>query len=207
MFVTCSTVPGTSTDWNGVYREFRGPLLAERLRRLQKMGIIEKQAAGHGRKNEYRLTLAGEELQEVIDTLLTWGVRWVFGEPDPNELDPVLLLWWMQGRVRADQLPEERVVVQFDFCGADNGSYWLVLAAGDVSVCLQHPGFEIDLLVTADLATFYQLWLGQITYAAALREPGVEIDATPALLRGFPNWFAWSPAAATVQTTTPGVNL
>ena len=176
-------------------------LLADRLRRLQKMGVIEKRTTG-SRNTEYQATSAGEELQAVIDGLMTWGARWTFGEPDQDELDPVLLLWWMRDRVCADQLPKERVVVQFDFHGNGGGSYWLVLAKEDVSVCLKHPGFEIDVLVTASLATFYKLWLGRVSYADSLREQKVEVDAIPAYARNFPNWFAWSPAAATVRAVT-----
>ncbi|MFN8458485.1 MAG: hypothetical protein U0401_28170 [Anaerolineae bacterium] len=36
-----------------------------------------------------------------------------------------------------------------------NESYWLVLTKEDVRL-LTHPGFDLDVLVTADLAAFYQ---------------------------------------------------
>jgi len=177
-------------------------LLAERLRRLQKMGVIEKHPTGSGRKTEYHLTKAGEELQPVVDVLTVWGARWAFGEPEEEELDPVLLMWWMRDRVCVDQLPQERVVVQFGFRGAKKETFWLILAVEDVSVCLTHPGFEIDVLVTADLSTFYQVWLGRISYADALREGKVKVEATPGLARNFPHWFAWSPVATMVRAET-----
>jgi hypothetical protein len=91
-------------------------------------------------------------------------------------------------------------VVQFDFRGAKKETFWLVIAAEDVSVCLRHPGFEIDVLVTADLSTFYQVWLGRISYADALRERKVEVEAIPSLARNFPQWFAWSPVVTTVRS-------
>jgi DNA-binding HxlR family transcriptional regulator len=178
-------------------------LLAERLRRLQKMGVIEKHPLGRGRKTEYYLTQAGEELQSVVDVLTVWGARWAFGEPEEEELDPVLLMWWMRDRVCVDQLPQERVVVQFDFRGAKKETFWLVLAVEDVSVCLTHPGFEIDVLVTADLSTLYQVWLGRIRYADALRARKVEVEAIPSLARNFPHWFAWSPVATAVRSEIP----
>lgn len=182
-------------------------LLAERLRRLQKMGVIEKHPLGRGRKTEYFLTKAGEELRPIMDVLTVWGARWAFGEPEEEELDPVLLMWWMRDRVCVDQLPQERVVVQFDFRAAKKETFWLVLAVEDVSVCLTHPGFEIDVLVTADLSTFYQVWLGRISYADALGERKVEVEAIPSLVRNFPNWFAWSPVATTVRTETSNDTL
>lgn len=189
--------------FNNLWRGLPGiskALLADRLRRLQDEGVIEKRQLSNGRQTtEYRLTPAGEELQAVMYALLTWGARWSFGEPDPEELDPILLLWWIRDRVHTDHLPTERVVVEFDFRGADEGYYWLVLTENDVSVCLQHPGYEVDVVVHADLAAFFQVWLGRLSYADALRTRQVNIDALPALARDFPNWFAWSAAAATVR--------
>lgn len=178
-------------------------LLAERLRRLQRMGVVEKleEAAGP-RRTEYRLTQAGLELQAVVESLLVWGARWAFGHPEANDLDPVLLLWWMRSRVRVEQLPEQRVVVQFDFKGAVNESYWLILTREDVSICLTPPGFELDVLITADLATCYQVWLGRMEFAAALKASLVEIEAIPSLAGRFPDWFSYSHAAATVRAVT-----
>jgi DNA-binding HxlR family transcriptional regulator len=183
-------------------------LLAERLHRLQRMGVVEKVDRGKGpRQTEYRLTKAGQELQTVIDSLLTWGARWAFDQPELNDLDPILLLWWMRNRVHVERLPKQRVVVQFDFKGAVDESYWLVLTKEDVSVCLTDPGFDLDVLVTADLAAFYRIWLGHLDFSAALQEGLVKIEAIPALARNFPHWFAYSQAAATVRASTTAVSV
>src|SRR5918996_5250318 len=74
-------------------------LLAERLRRLVQSGVLERHAAKRGKRIAYRLTPAGRELQQMIETLGDWGARWAFGNPRPNELDPIVLLWWMRRRV------------------------------------------------------------------------------------------------------------
>src|SRR5262245_64944536 len=44
-------------------------LLAERLRRLQRTGVLERRSAARGQRTEYRLTRAGRELQPIIDQL------------------------------------------------------------------------------------------------------------------------------------------
>lgn len=111
----------------------------------------------------------------------------------------------MRSRVRVEQLPQQRVVVQFDFRGAVHESYWLVLTREDVSVCLTHPGFDLDVLVTADLATFFRIWLGHMDFTVALQEDLVEIEAIPTLVHDFPHWFAYSHAAATVRAVNPSV--
>ena len=175
-------------------------LLAERLRRLQRMGVVKKlQQENNRQRTEYQLTKAGQELETVIGALLEWGARWAFGDPEPEDLDPLLLMWWMRSRVLVERLPEQRVVVQFDFSGAATDTYWLVLTKKDVSLCLLHPGFEIDVLVTADLSTLFQVWLGRTRLAEASRDGRVEIEAIPRLVEAFPQWFGYSPAAGAVQ--------
>jgi DNA-binding HxlR family transcriptional regulator len=183
-------------------------LLVDRLDRLEREGVIEKHDIDRGRRTtEYELTEAGQQLMDVIQEVLEWGTRWAFGEPRESELDPILLLWWMRQRVHRERLPQERIVVQFDFEGAEQDHYWLVLTRDDVSVCLNYPGFQVDVLITADLAAFYQIWLGRVSYRQALRERALTVDAIPALRSAFPDWFALSPAAGTVQAVEAGYSF
>jgi DNA-binding MarR family transcriptional regulator len=175
-------------------------LLADRLRRLERMGLVEKVELADGRqRTAYYPTPAGRELQDVINSLLVWGAQWAFEEPEEQDLDPTLLMWWMRDRVCVDELPEHRVVVRFDFTGAKYEKFWLVLTREDVSVCLTDPGFELNVLVTADLSTFLQIWLGRVSYYEAVRDGRVEVDAVPRLVEAFPNWFAYSLAAPAVR--------
>jgi DNA-binding HxlR family transcriptional regulator len=174
-------------------------LLSERLRRLQRVGVLERQDAPRGKKACYKLTQAGRELLPLLDVLIQWGAKWAFGEPELSELDPTLLMWWMHDRVNPERLPQRRVVVEFDFRGASVGSYWLVLQEGAASVCHQHPGFDVDVVVAADLAAMYKVWLGQMTFAEAMHDGSIELQAPPSLARAFPTWFAFSPAASGVR--------
>jgi len=174
-------------------------LLVQRLRRLEEAGIVERRPGTNGGGPAYHLTRAGRQLQRVIDVLGGWGARWAFGDPRPRELDPVVLLWWMRCRVHRERLPDRRVVVQFDFRGARGGHFWLVLERADVSVCLQHPRFEIDLVVRANLSLFYRVWLGRVPLEEATRRGWVRFDGPPALRREFPRWLAWSPMAPAVR--------
>ena len=174
-------------------------LLSDRLRRLQRAGILDRQDAPRGKKARYQLTQAGRELLPMLDILIQWGARWAFGEPELSELDPTLLMWWMHDRVNLERLPQRRVVVEFDFRGASMRTYWLLLQEGEASVCYQHPGFDVDVVVEADLAAMYKVWLGQITFAEAMRDGSIELEAPPSLARAFPTWFAFSPAASGVR--------
>jgi DNA-binding HxlR family transcriptional regulator len=180
-------------------------LLADRLRRLERMELVEKVQQENGRRRTaYYLTEAGRELDTVINSLLVWGARWAFEEPEEKELDPVLLMWWMRGRVSRKNLPAQRVVARFDFTGAKRETFWLVLTKEDVSICLTDPGFDLNILITADLAAFFQVWLGRLSFAQATRQGQIKIDAVPSLAEAFPTWFAYSLAAPVVQAAQGG---
>ena len=189
-----------SLQFNRIERGLPGisrSLLAARLRHLEDAGVVERRKAGQS--SEYHLTEAGHDLQRVVDRLGEWGIRWAFGEPKIEELDPVLLLWKMHQRIRRDLLPPARVVIEFDFTGHNHRRLWLILEPREVSVCLKPPGFDSDLFVHADLKFFYRVWLGYIDYDAAIRSKGIVVDGTPALARDLPRWFTWSPMARFVR--------
>jgi DNA-binding HxlR family transcriptional regulator len=174
-------------------------LLAARLRTLEDAGVIVRRTGDRPNISEYELTDAGRDLERVIDCLGSWGVRWAFGDPRPEELDPVLLLWKMHRRIRRDLLPPRRVVIEFDFRGRGGRRLWLVLEPRDISLCLRPPGFDPDLIVRADLAFFYRVWLGYVDYASAVRSGGITVDGSGALARELPRWLMWSPMAHHVR--------
>jgi DNA-binding HxlR family transcriptional regulator len=161
-------------------------LLAGRLRRLQRAGIVEHAADG-----DYRLTAAGAELWPVVEGLGVWGQRWARGEIRPEHLDPATLVWDMRRRIDLEAVPERRVVVELRFHGLTRGQpvWWLTLDRTDVDACLTDPGFGVDLVVAADLRTMIMVWMGDVPLAAALRSGGVTVTGAPALERAFPRWL------------------
>ena len=57
-------------------------LLAVRLRKLERAGVIEKrQYSEHPPRFEYHLTAAGEELRPVLLSLAQWGQKWADDSP------------------------------------------------------------------------------------------------------------------------------
>jgi DNA-binding HxlR family transcriptional regulator len=176
-------------------------LLASRLRRLEDAGIVERLT--HAGSPEYHLSEAGRELKAVIEALGAWGVRWAFGDPVPEELDGGLLVWKIHQRIRRELLPERRTVVEFDFTGPRARRVWLLLERREVSVCVTPPGFDADVVVRADLAAFYRVWLGQTAYGTALRCGALTVKGPAALARQLPHWFMWSPMATFIRAGAP----
>lgn len=195
-----------SHRFNEVERALPGisrSLLASRLRRLEDAGIVERVTHAAAGPPEYHLTAAGRELRGVIEALGAWGVRWAFGDPEPEELDGGLLVWKIHQRIQRDRLPERRTVVEFDFSGPRARRVWLLLQRREVSVCVTPPGFDADLVVRSELAAFYRVWLGQVPYATALRCGTLAVEGPAALARQLPLWFQWSPMAGYIRAGAP----
>jgi DNA-binding HxlR family transcriptional regulator len=174
-------------------------LLSDRLRTLVRTGVVERRVGDTTRSTSYHLTAAGAALIPVVVALGEWGARWAFGAPEDDELDPILLLWSMRGRVDRDAIPDGRTVIRFDFSSPVTQPYWLVLEPGDASVCLQNPGFEVDLTVATDLSTYYEVWYGRLDLARAKRDGQIVLRGPRALQRSFPAWFTLSPLAPAVR--------
>ena len=174
-------------------------LLASRLRDLEQSGVVERLPGLHSNVAEYHLSDAGRDLKPVVEAFGAWGARWAFGEPRPEELDAALLVWKIHQRIDRELLPESRTVVEFDFTGPRGRRVWLVLEPREVSVCVTPPRFDPSLIVRADLALFYRVWLGHLDYDAAVRGRSVTVEGPPMLARQLPRWFLWSPMTRFVR--------
>jgi hypothetical protein len=71
-----------------------------------------------------------------------------------------------------------------------------VLERNDVSVCLKHPGFHFDVLLTADLAALYQVWGRRETFAGPCAAARIRWTGRPRLPAPLPGWLGWGTVAA-----------
>jgi DNA-binding HxlR family transcriptional regulator len=191
-----------STRFNDIERGLPGisrTLLSQRLRHLERKQVLELRPARSGRGHEYHLTSAGRDLEPIIIALGEWAVRWMFAEPEETEVDPATLTWWMHLRVDQSRLPDRRVVVEFDYRGPRRTVMWIMLDRGEPSVCMKHPGFDSDIVVTTSVLSLQRVFSGVDTLAAAQRDGTVVIDGPPALTREFGRWFTWSPFATVTR--------
>jgi DNA-binding HxlR family transcriptional regulator len=187
-----------NTRFNDIARGLPGisrSLLAQRLRHLERKGVIELWPSPTGKGHEYHLTPAGKDLEGVVVAVGRWAVEWLLDEAQPHEIDPVQLTWWMHRRMDEEALPSDRVVVQFDYTAPERKSVWIVVDRGEPSVCMQHPGFEPDVIVTTTTPALAEVFQGYTTWADAVRRDAVRVDGPPRLVRALPGWFLWSPFA------------
>jgi DNA-binding HxlR family transcriptional regulator len=172
------------------------PLLARRLRQLEAAGVITRESLSSGHGHRYCLTESGKEFHSVIEGLGTWGQRWTV-RVDRRNLDPGFLMWNMRRRIEVDRLPPRRVVVRFKFSGVAAGHrgpriFWLLLEGMQTDLCIEDPGFEVDLHVEADLAAMAKVWLGDLPFESVLRSKEVRLVGPRELVKMFPSWLQLS---------------
>jgi DNA-binding HxlR family transcriptional regulator len=170
-------------------------LLCDRLATLERVGIVERQPALTGHGHEYLLTKAGQELDAVVGALGTWAYKWVSRDLTPDNLDPALLMWVIERRIRVENLPPQRVVVHFRFRGLPAHAYWLVLERPQPDLCFTDPGFGVDLFVDAEVKALTQIYLAHLTVAAALRRGEITLSGALEYRRAFASWIGVTPYA------------
>jgi DNA-binding HxlR family transcriptional regulator len=188
-----------STRFNDLARSLPGlsrGLLAKRLRQLEAAGVVERLGS------RYLLTDAGRGLEPVVDSLSSWGARWTFGAPEPEELDASVLVWWMHTRLDTSELPGQRHVFHVRFSD-DPRQFWIVVEAGDPSVCHADPGFDVDVQIASDVGSLYEVWLGRLPLREALRSGRVELVGPAPLTRRMPGVLMLSPSAPIVAANRP----
>lgn len=172
-------------------------LLAQRLRELEDAGIIESEPLARGRGREYRPRPAAREFREVLDRLGEWGQRWGTTQFDPDNLDLKLLMWNVRRRIDFERLPDRRVVVRFEFrafparCRGFK-TCWLLLERQGADVCLKDPGYDVDLIVSADTGVMARVWTGAVTFAQGVKTGGLRMEGPRELVRAFPTWLLLS---------------
>jgi len=166
-------------------------MLSQRLKQLERVGVIESAPKPNERGKHYKLTSAGHELFTVCKSLGEWGARWL--EIAPENLDPFVALWSMCNALRRERLPDRRVVIRFEFTGRPRRErYWLLIERGDTEICKTSPGLDEDLYITAEAEAFVRWHAGQLTWAQATRGDHIQLEGLPSLVRAFPTWNARS---------------
>ena len=171
-------------------------MLSQRLRSLEEAGVLEKRPASSGKGHEYSLTEAGRDLEGAVMALGHWGQRWA-RDMELDDMDPRHLAWSMHLRMNVDAMPAGRTVLQFEFTGApdDCKRFWIVHTDGQVDMCIEHPGFDVDLRIKSDLRRFVEAWRGIRSLKAELAAGRIRLEGPRGLMQSFPDWLLLSALA------------
>ena len=195
-----------STRFNDIHRgvpRMSTTLLAQRLRRLEEIGVLRRVRAGA--VWEYRLTAAGEELRPIVVALGHWGARWIGSRLKREQLDAGFLMWDIRRFARLDEFPARRVVIQFLFPDVRRGEkrWWLVVEDRVADLCRDDPGHELTLIVESSVRALTDVWTGErpaedVVTAGEVRVQGPASDA-----RRLWRWLGTSVFAPTRAARQP----
>ena len=153
-------------------------LLAQRLRKLESLGVIERRKGPSG--SEYHPTPAGEELRPIVVGLGHWGARWIGSRLKRGQLDAGFLMWDIRRFARLEAFPRaRRTVIHFHFrdARAGEGCWWLVVENGTADLCRDDPGHDLDVDVDSTVRALTAIWTGD-------SDPQREIDAGSLRVQG-----------------------
>lgn len=170
--------------------------LSKRLKLLVRAEIITRTESDDGRVL-YRPTPSGSELYDVLYGLGVWGERWIREIITDDAVDPAKIMWDIRRMLDPDRMPDERVVVHFEFLGvpADRAHYWMVLDRDSPDLCVVDPGFGDDLLVRARPGPIGAFWVGDRTLSQQVHDGNISVAGLPRLARQLPHWIGTSPFA------------
>lgn len=168
-------------------------LLSTRLKQLTKSGVIEHN--GSKGNQTYNLTQAGMELRPVVELLGAWGHRWARSDLNSGDLDAGLLMWDMRRSVDPSNFPEHRIVVQFEYPDAPIGAkdWWLVSENGEIDLCLNDHGYDVDILIKCSLKTMTEIWICEQDFNDAAKTGDIKIMGDPKLIDKLQDWLRTSP--------------
>ncbi len=198
VLVVSRLLDGCST-FNAIHRgipRISPSLLSQRLLELEDAGIVQRHKQERGNGYVYELTDAGRDLDGIVMQLSIWGQHWA-RDMDMDDLDPGFLAWSMHLRMNTDAMPSGLTVLQFEFTGtpADCRRFWLVNEDGKVDMCLKHPGYDVDLVISADIRTFVEAWRGFRDLRSEIRAGRIRVDGPRDLKKAFPDWLMLSMLA------------
>ncbi len=186
---------GGATRFNTIHRgvsKISPTVLNKRLRELEASGVIVKKRIPDQRGYEYQLTECGRDLGPLVMGLGEWGMRWARNTMTDEELDVQLLMFDIQGRIDPSALPGGRTLLKFRYTDLDEHDRWWIKIDGDVDLCIDNPGGEVDVHFTCDLRTMTEVWIGDLSMREARSSKRLTITGPTGVLRNLDSWLPLS---------------
>jgi len=172
----------------GIPRASRN-LLTQRLRDLERRGIITHEASRPGRPGAYDLTAAGQALTPVVWAMGHWAAEWVFGDPSEQDCDGLSLIWRTHQFAIPTKLPTTRTVVHLILTGSGGAQGWLDIERPGITVCKDDQGLPVDLALEADTGQMQRWLIGRVPFRDLITNGHARFLGPSRLATAFPTWF------------------
>jgi DNA-binding HxlR family transcriptional regulator len=194
---------GGSTRFNEIRRGLPGispTLLAKRLKEMQDNGLVERVEDSATGNIDYIRTDKAAQLDGVLQDLARWAQRHIKAEIALEDRDADVLMWTLWRRVVVDELPNQRVVVRFNFSDATSPAttYWLIAKPNEpVELCASDPGFDVDLYIETEVSVMTGIYLGRRTFDREIDEGRFFMSGDARLSKTIKRWLKLSMYADT----------
>ena len=171
-------------------------LLNSRLQTLEAQGIIVRKRVPEKKGFEYQLTPAGNALKPVLGEFGKWGMSWVFDSMEGDQLNIAVIVRDFAFAMDTQQLPSGQSVLQFNV-QSDNeaAKKFIMVRDGAAQSCDDNLGSEVDVYLSAELKTLYQIWYGEVGVTAACEKRLLKVVGAPVYTNSIAKWLRTSQFA------------
>jgi len=105
-------------------------------------------------------------------------------------------MWDIHRFIKTDQLPARQAVIYLEFADLRRMKrWWLIVERGEVDVCLDDPGRDVDLSIYTDLRTLTEIFMGDLPLKVAKSSDRITFVGSSELIKGMHSWFGLMPFA------------
>ena len=166
-------------------------MLNRRMNELVDCGIVTKSKESGQRGHRYTLSPAGQELEPVLVSLGSWGMRWARGQMSEDELDVHQLMSEIQRGCKPGNMPGKgRSIIHFHFTDLGNyNHWWLKVDNNEVDLCMEAPGQDEHLLIETSLLCMTEIWMGDTSPQQAINSKRCLLLGLRPYEKSFSQWL------------------
>ena len=165
-------------------------LLTSRLKSLEQQGMVVRRRGSGERQYEYYPTEACQALLPILKGLGDWGLLWARNNVLDADLDPELLMLYLERSIDPTKLIGKESVIQFKFDDlTEQKDWWLLVKDERVDLCIVDPGKDVNVFFNCSLRTMHDVWMGDRSYNEAMKAGDLIVEGEPALIRNIRAWL------------------
>ena len=165
-------------------------LLAQRLRELERRGLVDHTANGPGLSGSYELTPAGQGLTDDRVGHGPLGRGMDVRRPDRRGLRRLVAdLAHPPVRHPRQAARRTRTVVHLVLTGSGGAQGWLDIQRPGITVCKDDQGLAVDLALEADTAQMQRWLIGLVPFRDLVADGHARFLGPSRLAKAFPTWF------------------
>ena len=179
-------------------------MLSKRLDSLERYGLVLKKKIQNQKGYEYFPTRSCSELLPIIKSLGDWGMHWAQSNLTEKDYDVELLMLYLQRSVNPQNLVGDETVIRFKFTDIKYfPDWWMVVQGGNVDLCVNDPGKEVDIYFTTTVKTMVDVWMRWSSYRQAIAKDELTLVGPKVLINNVSAWmedsiYADAPPASSI---------